>query len=302
MKKWQQDLNTLQARGLDVDLLAAIRDLGPEASADVAVLTSMTDSELSEYVSLWKEKMALCNQQATEENKGLYESTVSQVQKLKEDASKELKQYTTTFVKEVESLGKQTKKKLGALPKEFKSIGKQAVKGLSNAIKDGQSSLTSEITALMNSAVKAAKDALQIKSPSRVFRSQVGEQIVAGIGAGIEDEESGLYKQMDGLSDGLADRMKGIQWGKYLPQVSSAVQAQKGSLQLAVGAVIQSEVDKFQQAIDTVSNKFADALEQRPPIVVEAPVYLDSKTVGDATTSTIDRNMGRIDAMKRRGG
>lgn len=66
------------------------------------------------------------------------------------------------------------------------SAGKNIIMGLVNGIK---SAIDSAVSAAKNAAanvVNAAKSALGIHSPSRVFRDEVGKMIPAGLGKGVE--------------------------------------------------------------------------------------------------------------------
>lgn len=70
----------------------------------------------------------------------------------------------------------------------FIPIGADIAEGIAAGITSGTSSVTSAIVALANAAVAAAKDALDIHSPSRVFADEVGAMAMAGFGEGVTDE------------------------------------------------------------------------------------------------------------------
>lgn len=76
-----------------------------------------------------------------------------------------------------------------ALPSSaLRPIGLNAMLGLASGIRAGQSSVVSAMRSAARAAVSAAKSALKIKSPSRVFRDEVGVMIMRGLGEGIESE------------------------------------------------------------------------------------------------------------------
>lgn len=66
-KGWQQDMLSLEKRGVSGDLLEELRDLGPQAAGDIKALTQLTDEELDEYTKLFGEKSKLAAEQATHE-------------------------------------------------------------------------------------------------------------------------------------------------------------------------------------------------------------------------------------------
>lgn len=76
--------------------------------------------------------------------------------------------------------------------KAFKSlswtgIGKAVIQGIANGIKNGVSTIISAAKTAARKALDAAKNALGIKSPSRVFRDEVGKMMAKGMGIGFED-------------------------------------------------------------------------------------------------------------------
>lgn len=73
--------------------------------------------------------------------------------------------------------------------KKFEDIGTQMVAGMAKGVTDGSSQLVSAMQSAAEAAVAAAKEALDIHSPSRVFRDEVGAMVMKGFGQGIESEE-----------------------------------------------------------------------------------------------------------------
>lgn len=72
------------------------------------------------------------------------------------------------------------------LPGLMVSVGSDIVQGLWNGISAGWSWLTNKVADLAQSLLQAAKNTLDIGSPSREFRDEVGRWIMPGIGEGID--------------------------------------------------------------------------------------------------------------------
>ena len=72
------------------------------------------------------------------------------------------------------------------LPSLMVSVGSDIVQGLWNGISAGWSWLTNKVADLAQSLLQAAKNALDIGSPSREFRDEVGRWIMPGIVSGID--------------------------------------------------------------------------------------------------------------------
>ena len=87
----------------------------------------------------------------------------------------------------------------------WEAIGKYIINGVVAGIKAAQETLFSTLRDIAAQALQAAKDSLEIGSPSRLMRDQVGKWIPAGIAEGIE-EYAGL---VDGAMDDIAYGMNG---------------------------------------------------------------------------------------------
>lgn len=66
------------------------------------------------------------------------------------------------------------------------SAGNNVIQGLVNGIKGAVSNAIAAVKGVASNIVNAAKSALGIHSPSRVFRDEVGKMIPAGLGKGVE--------------------------------------------------------------------------------------------------------------------
>ena len=71
---------------------------------------------------------------------------------------------------------------------DWKSIGTNLVDGLKKGISNAWTNLKKWFKNLFGDLIGIAKKILGIKSPSRVFRDQIGKQMAAGLGLGWEDE------------------------------------------------------------------------------------------------------------------
>ena len=118
-----------------------------------------------------------------------------------------------------EAQQKEALKRIEAAEKEaqdaraaYKDVGGDMVEGLVEGAKDKDGSPTWSLAGAMKSlverAVQAAKDAAKIKSPSRVFRDEVGKMLVAGIEVGIEDWADKPAEAMGGVFDTLRKKVE----------------------------------------------------------------------------------------------
>ena len=96
---------------------------------------------------------------------------------------------------------------VSSLPSQMVSVGSNIVHGIISGVSNAAGSLLRKMQSLASDALDAAKSALGIKSPSRVFRDQVGQWIPAGIAAGITGNSSVVDKALEDLTDPLSSEL-----------------------------------------------------------------------------------------------
>ena len=179
LNDWNTQINALSTRqGIGDDFLQEVRDMGVGATQQVKILNSMTDEELNNYLSLWKQKNEEANNIAKEELVQYKEECEKQVKVLTEAAHKELKALEKEYVTSLKSLGVKTKN-------ESKNIGVNIVKGLEKGIKSQNAEFSAFLTSYFQGIVSTAKAALGIHSPSKVFAEEVGKWLPAGMAEGF---------------------------------------------------------------------------------------------------------------------
>lgn len=89
---------------------------------------------------------------------------------------------------------------------DWLSIGANIVKGIASGIKNGASAIIAAAKDAAMSAYNAAKSALGIASPSKLFRKEIGYRLPQGAALGVYDGISLLNRAMDALTDATASR------------------------------------------------------------------------------------------------
>jgi len=78
----------------------------------------------------------------------------------------------------------------------IKNIGKNLVQGLWNGIKNAKDWVLDKIKGFGKSILNGLKSFFGIKSPSRLFRDQIGKNLALGIGVGFENEIGGVTNKI----------------------------------------------------------------------------------------------------------
>lgn len=88
---------------------------------------------------------------------------------------------------------------------EFEKIGGQIGDGIGEGAEDKKPGLLTKIRNIVAAMKAAAEDEAQIKSPSRLFRDDVGKMIVEGIAVGVEQSKESPLKAVRNVIEGMRD-------------------------------------------------------------------------------------------------
>lgn len=197
---WKTQLQKLRDKGIDADFIKELEDMGPEASAMLHVLNNdlpegvegkgMTEAQLNEYVSLWRRKKEISQQEAEKENEDLKMQTeqevaaakasgdaqIAQLNKnseqkiatLKANAQAEIKAYTEEYLKGVNDLEKPINASLQHIANQAGKIGESTVTKYVQSLyaqvssKNAKSSLLNTTTTITTNLSKLTKDGEKI--------------------------------------------------------------------------------------------------------------------------------------------
>lgn len=155
-KNWQDQLTDLSGRGINDELLAELRDLGPKALPQLIALNSMTDEQLSKYSATYEEKAAQARQEAEKQLKGMKDDTARQIDELRSVANQKLLALKDEWTAQIRSVTEATKTEF----KTLNQIGIEAGQNLLDGLKSMEGSLVSTATAIAQAVNKALGDTL----------------------------------------------------------------------------------------------------------------------------------------------
>lgn len=82
---------------------------------------------------------------------------------------------------------------------DWKSLGSQIINGIVNGIKAGAANIFNSLKDLARNALSAAREALGIGSPSKLFAEEVGQWIPPGVAMGIDDNLKPIQSSINGM-------------------------------------------------------------------------------------------------------
>lgn len=129
---------------------------------------------------------------------------------------------------------------------EMESVAENCTKGFANGLlsKGAINKVVAAATKLGSSAASTLKKFLDIHSPSRVMRDEVGKQIPAGVAVGIEDGTGEAVEAAERWQRTLRRRQRGDSMVAFAQQTARKV-----------GDVLKSELEKTNSEIEALQKK-----------------------------------------------
>lgn len=162
----------------------------------------------------------------------------------------------------------------------WSGVGSGITSGIKTGISNGWSTLTNWVSQKAKSLLSAAKSALGIHSPSRLFRDEVGLNIGLGIGEGVEDSESSVLKSVTGVADAIAAEVND---GSYTLKSIVPVTEVNG----AITNFTDKITDGFSSMLDRLQAIAESVTFTAPAVATGAVPYKTAATVAGSTSSDI---------------
>lgn len=173
---------------------------------------------------------------------------------------------------------------------DWGTIGKNIISGISAGLENAKDALFSKASNIASSISKTIKNALDIHSPSRVMRDEVGVNIVRGISVGIDKETPTLTANIDSnISDLVSKLQSSVDYETARTTANVVVQNSGIYSQTGTNSNIEN-MDKLTSALNNLS--------KRP---IQTSVEIDGETVVKATAEQSDRSSGKRLSFTERG-
>lgn len=213
-KDWQKTLDSLSARGLNESLVEELSEMGPSAIAEIKALSSMSDSQLQQYATLWSTKHKQAKNKAVEELEDLRIETNTEIRNLKIQANKDLNEYCNLWNEKMKTLNEDTSEQLDKLRKEFyKKVG---------LIK---SNTEAEIKKMSETAQSIMREA---------GWDETGQAIVAGMSNGVGTGKTFIDKMKE-VAINAANAVEDVVGRESISAISSSISR--------ISDVINSDID-----------------------------------------------------------
>lgn len=121
-------------------------------------------------------------------------------------------------------------------------IGSEIVYGIGNGINRNWGWLNNMVYNRAMELYKTARMALQIRSPSKLFRDGVGQMLGLGIAEGLSDSQSVILARASEITDALAERVRDANVGSLLAADMSSVQYDNSSDRLSMSDSVRQGI------------------------------------------------------------
>lgn len=202
--------------------------------------------------------------------------------------------FADDFAKIQKEYESELKKATDDLYVEMNQIGTNIAKGLTAGMNSESRNLSKAMKKICNNLINTAKKELKIKSPSRVFK-RIGVYNIQGAEKGHEAEAPRLYRQVENVSETLAERFAKANLKVSLPDIADRTQAALSRQVSKVSASIQPRLTAALagDAGQTIYNG---------PEKIELVTNLDGREIARTSVPYIDAYLGNMAARKARGG
>jgi phage-related minor tail protein len=212
---WQKNIAELAARGIDEGLIEELREMGPKAGPQIAALNTLTDEQLTQYVTLWKEKNQLARAEAVNQ---LQEQKVEMQNKLQEirlAAAEQLEAYRVEWQKKNAEIRKNAEEEMKKIEDKFKDIAEAGTKYGISLVANFISGMESRFDQLRRTLERMAEmvDSYMPHSPakrgplSRIM--EWGPALVGSLSEGIKKSMPQLESAMRSLASVPASALAG---------------------------------------------------------------------------------------------
>lgn len=175
---------------------------------------------------------------------------------------------------------------------DWGGLGSNIVKGIIAGLGAAAGGLFSSLRELAKGALNAAKSALGIHSPSRLFADIIGTNMVKGIGVGVEGEMPNLNSDIDANMNDLVAKLK-TTVDYETARTTAGVAAQNN-----YSVINNSNYSSYGSGLDTVAGIVKD-LSKRP-IQVQTKFDINGKAIAEATNEYHDEiNSSKTDLTGR---
>ena len=234
------------------DVQQYYKDIDSYEQASTAILQGETEKAigiLNEYSGSFKTVESTAKLSADEQKKILQQQVIDtevNLQLMEADYAKYENTMTDDQKKAAKARIDNARKQANDAKAEFHKVGGNITKGMADGAEKEEWTLTGAMKNLISKAVKAAKNAAGIKSPSRLFRTTVGQMIGAGVALGVDDSTKSV---LNSVKNQVKAIQRGYDFGGFSTSVNAGVNGSgQGAENNGSRSVVVNQYNTYSQA------------------------------------------------------
>ena len=255
VEDWRTLLKDLDGRVDNQALLSELESMGPKAIQKLKTLNEMTDEQLVRYQDLYHRRFMNATNYAEESLKDLRTDTDRQIKQLEKEAAQALSEVNQAWQAEIKKLTSGTKDEF----KTLHTIGRDAALNLLNGLDSMTSRLVDQAKAMAQKINRTMADNLNMNIDGTLTGAQISSNPVKWHAKGGIFTKPTLLTSQHGVGEAGPEAV--------LPLNANTL----GNIGEGIAATLRLAM---------------------PPIVIDAPVYLDGELVGSMVYDSVDLNMG----------
>ena len=151
------------------------------------ILASLKET-LQEYINLYEQKSTIAKETAEREFEALRQKTAEQMNILKNEAIKNITELRNTFKSQLSNLS-------NTIASYSRPVGENMALGIERGFNAQMPRIKANVVAQVKAIVDAAKAAMEINSPSKVW-AEIGNYMAQGLGEGFTNEMANVTKEI----------------------------------------------------------------------------------------------------------
>lgn len=166
--------------------------------------------------------------------------------------------------------------------KDWQYIGVNIVNGINAGLVKAYNSMAKAFVDAVNKLIADAKKALEIKSPSRVFRDEIGVYIGLGIAEGIDDSQNAIFQSTMNATDVIADGVNSAS----IPPIAVASDI-AGGLGEVLGLFSDNVADGFTALVERLEAIANDVTFRTPVMATGTVMPYDTTARAESSMSEV---------------
>lgn len=182
----------------------------------------------------------------------------------------------------------------------WNGLGQNIMDGLAEGIAGAAGRVVARAKAVASSILSMVKGFFGIASPSKVFKNEIGKNLMLGLAGGIQDAKSAAVKAAEGVADEIADVDfstkkysidSPVDYNALLATASGVVRSAQHSTGRSISGGyygsydLSGKIDKLQASLEAISDKI------KIPDAINANVCIDGKRLSREITPYISSDL-----------